>query len=101
MSAKIYATALERQRAWREANKERTKALQKKWWDANKGKYPKKKKVCTYRKVTEFKITKAELDKDDIFYIQNHIKAGVPFERIAERACCDVSDVERIKKKLA
>jgi hypothetical protein len=42
---------------------------------------------------------KAEFDFTDIFYIKNHIEAGIPFETIANRACCDISDIERIAKR--
>jgi hypothetical protein len=98
MSAKIYASAHERQRAWRAANLEKIQARAKLWWQANKGRYPKPRK----KRERSFKFApsiKAELDKDDVYYIENHIKAGVPFEIIANRACCDVSDIERIMQR--
>jgi hypothetical protein len=96
---KKFANALEQQRAWREANKERVKANAKIWWEKNKEKYARNRKPERQRTFKIMPIVKAELDFEDIFYIKNHIKAGIPFETIANRACCDVSDIERIARR--
>jgi hypothetical protein len=97
--AKKYANSLEQQKAWREANKERVKATAKAWWENNKDKYPKSTKPKKQKVYKITPIVKAELDFTDIFYIKNHIEAGIPFEVIANRACCDISDIERIAKR--
>jgi hypothetical protein len=36
---------------------------------------------------------------EKIFYIENHIAAGIPLDIIAYRLNCNLSDIERIAKR--
>ncbi len=39
------------------------------------------------------------LNRDDIFYIRNHLAKGISKERIAEKVYCDLEDIEQIERR--
>jgi len=39
------------------------------------------------------------LNSDEIRYIREHLKAGIPKERIANRCYCDLEDVDQVEKR--
>lgn len=64
--------------------------------------------VATKKRRKPHDPNKDYLDIDDIYYIKHHAAKGIPFERIAANAYCDIEDVERVanrpysdRKKLA